>query len=309
MFHANQWTLEDAEIAIAEFHRAIEMEPDFALPYSRLSTVHIYLGASGKKPADEEFDRAKEYAQKAIRLDDRAAESHEALASIYIFHDWNWNEANRALERAIELNPSYAGAYLTKAILLAIHENYDEAIETIKKSIQLDPFYPPGLFAYASILLLADRLQECSDQLEKLFRINPDFTDALFLKGLVYQLKGEYKKAMDLFLEIRKLPGYEIMGDGYLGSLYKSMNQKAKSEAILEKLLETETTAPNIKAPYAIAHIYAALDQPDEMFHFLNKSIEIKDHSMVYILGNSLFKKYRSDPRYARLIRKMGIWK
>ena len=309
LFHANKWTQEDAEIAITEFHKAIEMEPGFALPYSRLSTVHIYLGASGKKPVQEEFSRAKEYAQKAIQLDDRAAESHEALANIYIFHDWNWDESFRLLNRAIELNPSYAGAYLTKAILLAIHENYHEAIETAKKSIQLDPFNPPGIFAYASILLFADRLQECSDQLDKLFKINPDFTDALFLKGLVYQLKGEYKKAMDLFLDIQKLPGYEIMGAGYLGALYKSMTMVDKSKAVLEKLLESEKSAPDIKAPFAIAHIYAALDKPDEMFHFLNESVERKDHSVVYILGYPSFRKYRSDPRFTELIKKIGLWK
>ncbi|MEJ2327049.1 MAG: hypothetical protein P8Y25_09645, partial [Chromatiaceae bacterium] len=28
LFHANKWTQEDAEIAITEFHKAIEMEPD-----------------------------------------------------------------------------------------------------------------------------------------------------------------------------------------------------------------------------------------------------------------------------------------
>jgi len=309
LFHANKWTLEDAEIAITEFHKAIEMEPDFALPYSRLSSVHVYLGASGKKPMQEEFSRAKEYAQKAIQLDDRAAESHEALANIYIFHDWNWNEAFRSLDRAIELNPSYAGAYLTKSLLLAIHERYDEAIETMKKSIQLDPFNAPGIFAYASILLFADRIKECSEQLDTLFKINPDFTDALGVKGFVYQIRGEYKKAMDLYLEIQKMPGYEVVADGYLGALYKSMNMQAKSKAILEKLLESEKTAPDIKAPLAIAHIYAALGKPDEMFHFLNKSVERKDHSVIYILGNSAFRKYRSDPRYTRLIKKIGLWK
>jgi TolB-like protein len=309
LFHANKWTQEDAEIAIAEFHKAIEIEPDFALPYSRLSSVHIYLGASGKQPSQQAFSRAKEYAQKAIQLDDRAAESHEALANIYMFHDWNWDEAFHSLDRAIELNPSYAGAYLTKALLLAIHERYDEAIETMKNSIQLDPFNPPGLFAYSSILLFADRIQECKEQLDTLFKISPDFMDAFFLKGIVYQLKGEYKKAMDLFMEVRKIPGDESMADGHLGSLYKSMNMRAKSEAILEKLLESEKTTPSIKAPFSIALIYAALDKPDEMFQYLNKSVERKDYMVVYILGNSFFSKYRSDPRYTRLIKKIGIWK
>ena len=103
--------------------------------------------------------------------------------------------------------------------------------------------------------------------------------------------------------------GYEVVADGYLGALYKSMNMQAKSKAILEKLLESEKNEPDLKAPFAIAHIYAALNKPDEMFDFLNKSVERKDHSVIYILGNSPFKKYRSDPRFTRLIKKIGLWK
>ena len=114
---------------------------------------------------------------------------------------------------------------------------------------------------------------------------------------------------MDVFMEVRKIPGDESMADGHLGALYKSMNMRAKSEAILEKLLESEKTTPSIKAPFSIALIYAALDKPDEMFHFLNLSVERKDYMVVYILGNSFFSKYRSDPRYTTLIKKIGIWK
>ena len=87
------------------------------------------------------------------------------------------------------------------------------------------------------------------------------------------------------------------------------MTRVDKTKEILEKLLESEKSAPSIKAPYSIAHIYAALDKPDEMFHYLNLSVERKDHSVVYILGNILFKKYRSDPRFPMLIKKIGLWK
>jgi TolB-like protein/class 3 adenylate cyclase/tetratricopeptide (TPR) repeat protein len=309
MFHANKWTHEDAEIAIKEFHRAIELEPDFALPYSWLSSVHIYLGASGKVAADEAFIRAKEYADKAIQLDNNAAESYEALANVCIYYEWNWEEAFRLLERAIEINPSYAGAYLTKALLLAIHGRYDEAIETMKKSIQLDPFFPPGLFAYASILLFANRLEESMAQLDTLFKITPDFSDALFLKGFAHQLRGEYDEALDIFMKVKELPGSRVMADANLGALYVKIDMKSKSLAILEKLLDAQRRATDPRLPMAIATIYAALDKPDEMFDYLNLSAELKDNNIIYILGQLPFNKYRSDPRFTNLVKKIGIWK
>jgi len=308
LFHANKWTLEDAEKAMDAFQNALDMEPDFALPYSKLSVLHIYLGASGKRPIHMVFPKAKEYAQKAIQLDEGAAESHEALANVYFYHEWKWDKAFQSLGKAIALNPSYAGAYLTKAMLLAIHESFDEAIETMRKSIQLDPFYPPGIFAYASILMFSDRLQECVEQLEKLFEISPQFPDALYMKGFVYQQMGEYEKAMDVYMEIKDLPGFEVMANGCLGCLYLSMNQPTKADEFLERLLETEKRALNSKVPFNIALMYAAMDKPDEMFHFLNKSVEQKDNSVTYILGYSAFRKYRPDPRFTEIVKKIGLW-
>jgi len=300
LFYANKWTLGDAEKAMGAFKKALEMEPDFALPYSKLSVLHIYLGASGKKPVHEVYPKAKEYASKAIQLDERAAESHEALANVYLYYDWNWNEALNSLEKAIKLNPSYAGAYLTKALIMAIYGRFDESIALIRKSIQLDPLYPPGLYAYATILMFSDQLPECLEQLERLFEINPEFPDALPTKGFVYQLMGEYEKAMEIFMHIKKIPGFEQMADIYLATLYMNLGQKAKTQEILDKLVDSET-------PFNLAFIYAVMDQADEVFHYLNLSVANKDFGVVYIRGNAAFRKYHSDPRFTDIVKKIGI--
>jgi len=210
---------------------------------------------------------------------------------------------------AIGLNPSYAGAYLLKAIWFCIHERYDEAIETIRKSIQLDPFFPPGIYAYAAILMLSGHIQESSDQLDKLFEISPQFPDALSLKGTVCQRMGEYEKAEELFMVIQKIQGFESVANASLGGLYFSMNQAVKAKECLEKLLRAEETGRGQKVAFNLAFLYAIMDKPDEMFHFLNKSVESKDNYAVYILAYQEFRKYRKDPRFADLIKKIGLWR
>jgi hypothetical protein len=91
-FHANKWTVEDANIAIYTFQQAIKLEQDFALPWTGLSNRHIYLEASGKRPPAEVYPKAKEYAVKAVKLDNRSAESHCSMASAYFYYDWNWDK-------------------------------------------------------------------------------------------------------------------------------------------------------------------------------------------------------------------------
>jgi len=309
LFHSNKWTLEDAEIAMDAFHKAIEMEPDFALPHSRLSYIYIYLGNLGKRPVHEVSPKAKEHAQKAIQLDELAAESHEALANVYFYYEWNWDKAYQSIEKAIELNPSYAEAYLSMAIWFTIHGRFDEAIESIRKSIQLDPFNPVGNYCYGAVLLFSGRIKESSDQLDKLFEISPQFPDALALKGLTCQLLGEYENAMKLFMEVQKIPGFEIVTGGYLGSLFLDMNQPAKAEEYLDKLLTFDKTVSGQNVAFSIASIYAQMDKPDEVFHYLEKSAAKKDNSIIYILVYPTLKKYHQDPRFAEIVKKIGLWK
>jgi TolB-like protein/Tfp pilus assembly protein PilF len=307
LYHANKWTLKDAEIAIEALHTAIEMEPGFSLPYSRLSYIYIYLGTTGKKPIQEVFPKAKEYALKALQFDEHAAESHEALARVYFFHEWKWNEAWRSLERAIELNPNYAEAYVSKAGWLTVHERTDEAIQVMRMSIQLDPFNPPGIFYYSWILMMAGRFKESLDQLDKLFNISTSFPDALALKGIVYQQMGDYGKALDIFSEVQKIPGFRAESYGCLGGVYIDMNQPEKANEYLEKLLAAEKKAYHRNIAFHIATIYAKMDKPDEMYHYLNRSYENGENRLPFLRWYPPFRRYHRDPSFAEIVNKLGL--
>jgi TolB-like protein/Tfp pilus assembly protein PilF len=309
LFHSYNWTEEQAEIAINEFQKAIDIQPDFALPYTGLANVYIYLGASGKRPSQEVYPKAKEYAEKALKLDNLAAESHCALAQVAFYNEWKWDEVFLSLEKAIELNPNLAIAYLLKAMCLGIHGKYDDAIETMQKSIQLDPFSSPGNFAYAAILTFAGHLNQASNQLDKLFEINPNFPDALSLKGWVLKMLGQYEEARELFKRVQQVPGFESHAYANLGCLYVVMNQPDKAKEYLEKLLTIEKTNLDQTVYFDLATLYGELGDIDKMFFYLNKSVEVKEIHMIYLLGYSDLKKYQSDPRFNELVKKIGLSK
>jgi adenylate cyclase len=307
LFHANKWTAMDAEIAIREFERAVAMEPEFVLPYSRLSTLYVYLGATGKKPKKEAIPKAKEYALKALEIDNQAAESHEALANLYFFHEWDWNNVNQSLEKALKLNPNLPGAYLTRAMNFAIHAKFDEAFEAMQMSIQLDPFSAHGHYAYAAMLCFAGKLKESSSELDKLFDISPQFPDALSLKGLIHQLQGNFEEAKKSFTEVKSVPGFEMNANASLGALNEIMGNHKIALDYLEILLSAEEIETGHDISFNIAYIYAYLDKPDEMFQYLNNSIDKKDISVLYIQVLPSFKRYNQDPRFDKLVKKIGL--
>jgi TolB-like protein len=307
LFHANKWTIEDTEIAKAEFEKAIELEPEFALPYVGLSSIHIYLGASGKEPPQVVFPKAKAFAIKALELNDQAAESHEALGTVYYYFDWDWKKCRQSLDRAIDLNPSYASAFVMKSFWFSLHNRPEEALQSIRRAIQLDPFNPPVNFAYAAILVLNGQLEESITQTEKLFQISPQFPDAICFRGDLQLASGNYDKALEYYKIAESIPGYENTAYASMGSLYAILGQTNKVKEYMAKILETPSTKAGQSIHYNLARLYAALNEPDPMFEELHKSVNVKDVKVLYARNHEIFRKHESDPRFAALLTRMGL--
>src|SRR5260370_40303811 len=85
------------------------------------------------------MQRANARAMKAIELDDGLAEAWASLAAVRWWYDWDWNGAEEAYRRAIELNWNYATARDGFSMLLSARGRSGEAIEQVKKAADLDP--------------------------------------------------------------------------------------------------------------------------------------------------------------------------
>jgi adenylate cyclase len=129
----NVETEESLESAIEHFKKAIEKDPDYALAYAGISRCYDYFGSSGYQPPNETFPKAKEYALKALELDDTLDEAHGLIADIKYFYEWDWPGAEKAFKRAIELNPSNVLARRWYALfLILIKGETEEGLEELR---------------------------------------------------------------------------------------------------------------------------------------------------------------------------------
>lgn len=99
------------EDAIAECHRAIEVDPDFGNPYNDIGAYLIEMGR---------WDEAVPWFEKAIdapRYEPRHF-PHFNLARVHV-HRFEYDQAVRRLEKALELEPNYHAAKREIGRLLA----------------------------------------------------------------------------------------------------------------------------------------------------------------------------------------------
>ena len=123
----------------------------------------------------------------------------------------------------------------------------------------------------------------------------------------LYLTIGDFEEAKKLFTEVKNVPGFEMNANASLGALNEIMGNPKIAIDYLEQLLSAEETETGHDISFNIAYIYAYLDKPDEMFQYLNNSIDKKDISVLYIQVLPSFKRYNQDPRFDKLVKKIGL--
>ena len=137
--------------AVAQFHRAAELDHEYAAAYAALADAYVMLGYFGYRPREEMFPKAKDAALRSMQLDNTLASAHPALAYELAWErdfagaDSEFRKAialdpTHATTRAIAVDPTYAMAHQWYAILLMILSQQSEAAVDRPRAANHDPF-------------------------------------------------------------------------------------------------------------------------------------------------------------------------
>jgi DNA-binding winged helix-turn-helix (wHTH) protein/TolB-like protein/Tfp pilus assembly protein PilF len=299
-------TEEGFQKAIEYFQKAIEKDAKYALAYAGLADCHRFLGGYGILPPKETYPKAKAAAMKALALDDQIAEAHTVLAVAKARYDWDWAGAEKDFKRALELNPGYAGAHQWYAVFsLVIAEKFDDAIAEVKRAQELDPLSLNTGVKVAIVNYFARRFDQSIEQSGKLLEMDPRFIQTYEFLGRAYEQKGRYEEAIAAFHEALKLRSDYTHCLGPLGRAYAVSGRQIEARKILDQL--KGLSRRRYVMPYHIATIYAALGDKDQAFAWLQKAYDERDDRLMFLKVDPFWDSLRSDPRYAILVRGIGL--
>ena len=135
----NQRSEASLQGAIAQFSRAVDLDPRFALAYAGLADAHTTLGYLGYVSPVSTFPIARPYALKALEIDPSLAQAHASLAYIKFYFDWDWEGARREFAHAIELNPNDPVSHQWYAVYLLASGRSGRAFDEVQLAHRLDP--------------------------------------------------------------------------------------------------------------------------------------------------------------------------
>jgi tetratricopeptide (TPR) repeat protein len=183
--------------AIDHFQQAVELDPSFALAYVGLAESYILKFFYSGQLREETLAKAQAAADKALELDDRLGEAHNALAGILEFSG-DLEAAEAEYQRALELNPNYTQTYSWYGFVLREKlDRVDEALALHMRAIELDPLSADITVNIADDLSKLGRFEESLRWYEKAIELDPGMAYAHSAIGQHYYLfRGRLDEAI-----------------------------------------------------------------------------------------------------------------
>ena len=301
----NKRTREGEFKGLEFFQKAIELDPGYAAAYAGMADSYLVLAHHGRLSPLEAMPRAKVAAIQAIQLDNSLAEAHNSLALVRLSYDWDYSAAEAEFQNAIALNPNYATAHHWFAHYLAVVGRDTDAMREIRRARELDPFSVSINSFLVLTFYYAHQYDRALEAAKDMADIDPSFREASEgLQGDVLAAKGMYGEAVTHWNKSLMFSGqaqdaatlqhaYAIGGyRGYLDRQLRILNARSQREYV---------------APLEFAQLYTRLGDRDSAFGWLERAY--KEHSswLNFVNTDPVYDSLRSDPRYADLLRRIGL--
>jgi len=300
-YFLDRFAKEDNDKALADFQRAIELDPMFAPAYAGLSHAYLTAGSYDPTHLTEFVAKAQAASQKALELDDTLSAAHYTLATLHLLA-WDWPKAEVEYQRAIEVEPSNALAHTWYANVLVVLDRMTEAEAELQRAQELDPV-SLGIYGAASAFLYyARRYDEFIKHCEGWVERNPNLEwHCHHGLGAAYVQMGRYEEAIG---ELREALKSSTMYEHTATELANSLAVAGQREEALKVLDRVE----NIPwRTFGIALVHTGLGETDEAFRSLEKAIELRAPLVTLLKVDPRFDSLRRDPRYPNLLHRMNL--
>ena len=293
-----------SEKAIRYFQKAIEKDPNYAVAYSALSRVYsIWIPGMTRSPRNL-MPKAREFALKALTLDNTLADAHAVLGMIALFYDWDWSAAEKEYKQTMALNPNNVWAHERHARGLATQGRNEEAIAEAKQVLALSP--TPSEWDYPIwVFILTRRYDLARERAQDLLEVAPNWVWGHFELAQVYEQEGQIEEAAQEFLKADELFGMDPKRVTQL----KGTLAKSGARGYWKRTLDNykESAKSNYVPSVLVAEACVRVGDKECAFAWLERGFEERDDLMINLKVEPVFDSLRSDPRFQDLVRRVGM--
>jgi adenylate cyclase len=209
--------------------------------------------------------------------------------------------------RAIELNPNYATAHHWYSALLSIEGRLDEALDEAKRALELDPLSLPINSNLADVYDFLRQDDRAIDQCHKTIELDPSFPSAHGTLGGLLLFNGKYAEGFSELQQAATASHDEEQME-IANTVVDTFRKSGFREAVKVRIrADIDRSKREYVSPFFIAENYVIIGDKENAFQWLDKAYEEHDTFLPFLKVESGLKLIRSDPRYADLLRRIGL--
>jgi len=294
---------EDLNKSIYYFEKALELDSTYSLAYSGMADSYYSMVWFGKLDRNEAFRKGKNFALKALSIDNTNPAPHATLGGIATWHEWNWKDAEKEFKQALTLNPNYATAHQWYAELLDILERNKESREQIDLAIKLNPnsfiMYSTSAMLYAKAGLYDKALIDANRAKE----ISKNQGWAYWIIFEIYSKQGRVDEAIAEIEESWNLePNIEMAKASRVA--YDKSGIKGVYKYIIDFDLENDFAQ---NQAYRMAQKYAFIEENEKALEWLEIAMKHHDLEMPKIKNDPYFKDLHNELRFKAILKQLGL--
>jgi adenylate cyclase len=295
-----EWTPASIERSFAEFEELQRLVPGFSGVYTMLAAVHYFQGMNGYAPSAESFRLSRQAARRALRLDEGDAGAHTVLGWIALTYEWDWDEAQHRLERAMALNPSNYFVYAGLGYLHTIAGRASAACDVAAQAIEIDPNNPPAHHNLGLMRFLArdyaGALDKMRDAMRLSDRVFPPYVDG----ALIAARAGDHGTARRLITIALQRGGPQPHLIAYDGYARACAGERAEAEAALRRLEQHGGRGAVLFHDVALVNI--GLGRTEAALDALERAHREREYLIVLMGVSPVFDPVRDQPRFRALV-------
>jgi TolB-like protein/DNA-binding winged helix-turn-helix (wHTH) protein len=299
-------TLSALKQAQGYYEDAVRKDPTFALAYVGLADCYLEQGAYRLVSPKDAYRQGSAAIQKALQLDQALGEAHGSLGYLDWRYEWNWQQAERELRYAVELNPNSMESHETLVWYFSWSGRRGEALAEVEKMRQLDPAYPFIPLQQSGIYYHQRDYKSLVEAGKTSVAAYPNGWQSHYFLAVGYEGSGRPAQAIPEYQRAFELSEADTDTTAALAHAYVAAGRRTEAEKMLYEL-QTQSKTRYV-SPYMIGVIYASLEDKEKAFEFLEKAYKEKSPDVAYFLKADLrIDPLRSDLRFQDLLHRMNF--
>jgi non-specific serine/threonine protein kinase len=185
-YHLDTYDIDLWQIAQQMYEKAIELDPQFAAAYARISNIHSDMYWFYYDRSETRLEKSLEAIEKAEKFDPNLYILHTAKGWYYYHGFLDYDKALKEFYRSLEEQPNDEDAYMGIASVLRRQGKIEESVAMFEKSIAMNPRSSLNYDQLGETLFLLRRYDDARKYLERSISMAPD--DAVAYPFLAWTL-------------------------------------------------------------------------------------------------------------------------